>query len=218
MGRVEPMIEWSFNPRHDSAAYLMSRNDVLSGARTEEIPFLKAIIGDGSFPCNAASRDRIAEERKLSGEENTVNWYTKEELFLNPQELRETLATKPTRKIQEHRPGTDRNTTISKQEVGGNAEDNQMPSWFQKIAANYKLPRSKGPSVTTKTLETQQIETSSDQQKGMEENPQSLIVHQKDKKKKNKKNKDKSAVGKDDDGDDLLSSLLGTKKKKKKKE
>ena len=61
------MIEWSFNPRHDSAAYLMSRNDVLSGAPAAEIPYLKAIIGDGSFLYNAANRDVIAEDRKLPG-------------------------------------------------------------------------------------------------------------------------------------------------------
>ena len=65
------MIEWSFNPRHDSAAYLMSRNDVLSGAPAEEIPFLKSIIGDGSFLGNAANRDLIAEETKLSGK---IRW------------------------------------------------------------------------------------------------------------------------------------------------
>ena len=61
------MIEWSFNPRHDSAAYLMSRNDVLSGAPSEEVQYLKAVIGDGSFPNNSANRDVIAEDRKMPG-------------------------------------------------------------------------------------------------------------------------------------------------------
>ena len=92
----------------------------------------------------------------IVGEESTANWYAKEESFLNPQELHEAPATKRKHRVQEHRPVNDRNTTVSKQGAGGNAEDNQMPSWFQKIAANYKLPGSKGPSVTTKALEEQQ--------------------------------------------------------------
>ena len=46
-----PVIEWSFNPRHDSAAYLMSRKDIMGEATIEEMKYLSAII-DGESACN----------------------------------------------------------------------------------------------------------------------------------------------------------------------
>lgn len=42
--KTEPEIQWSFNPQHDLSAYLMSREDILSEASREELPYLEAII------------------------------------------------------------------------------------------------------------------------------------------------------------------------------
>ena len=42
--KTEPEIQWSFNPQQDLSAYLMSREDILSEASREELPYLEAII------------------------------------------------------------------------------------------------------------------------------------------------------------------------------
>ena len=42
--KTEPIIQWSYNPRHDASAYLMSRRDIVDEASTEEMQYLKFIM------------------------------------------------------------------------------------------------------------------------------------------------------------------------------
>ena len=44
--KTEPPIQWSFNPRHDTTAYVMSRKDILEEASSEEIAYLEAIMNE----------------------------------------------------------------------------------------------------------------------------------------------------------------------------
>ena len=46
---TEPPIQWSYHPRHDTAAYLMSRKDILEEASSEELKYLKAIMNNDSI-------------------------------------------------------------------------------------------------------------------------------------------------------------------------
>ena len=50
--KTEPIIQWSYNPRHDASAYLMSRRDIVDEASTEEMQYLKFIMNcnDGCAP------------------------------------------------------------------------------------------------------------------------------------------------------------------------
>ena len=46
---TDPPVQWSYHPRHDSAAYVMSRKDILEEASTDEIEYLKAIMNDNAM-------------------------------------------------------------------------------------------------------------------------------------------------------------------------
>ena len=41
-------MQWSFNPRHDTSAYVMSRRDILVEASSEEREYLEAIMNEKS--------------------------------------------------------------------------------------------------------------------------------------------------------------------------
>ena len=55
--KTEPILQWSYNPRHDASAYLMSRKDIIDEASAEEMQYLKFII-------NGAKRE-VNEENTL---------------------------------------------------------------------------------------------------------------------------------------------------------
>ena len=46
---TEPPVQWSFNPRHDTVAYVMSRKDILEEASSEDIEYLQAIMNKKSI-------------------------------------------------------------------------------------------------------------------------------------------------------------------------
>ena len=57
---TDPPVQWSYHPRHDSAAYIMPRKDILEEASTDEIEYLMAIMNDNAI--NRKNHDRLSDK------------------------------------------------------------------------------------------------------------------------------------------------------------